>query len=43
MLVHSDASVETELMEMHDRYSQLSLKVAEVEGETKADDDSQER
>ncbi|KAH0916182.1 hypothetical protein HID58_030628 [Brassica napus] len=34
---------ETELMEMHDRYSQLSLKVAEVEGETKADDDSQER
>uniref|UniRef100_A0A1J3GM50 C2 NT-type domain-containing protein n=1 Tax=Noccaea caerulescens TaxID=107243 RepID=A0A1J3GM50_NOCCA len=27
------ASVETELREMHDRYSQLSLKFAEVEGE----------
>ncbi|ESQ34588.1 hypothetical protein EUTSA_v10006527mg [Eutrema salsugineum] len=27
------ASVETELKEMHDRYSQLSLKFAEVEGE----------
>lgn len=27
------ASIETELKEMHDRYSQLSLKFAEVEGE----------
>ncbi|CAN6976630.1 hypothetical protein BRARA_I03357 [Brassica rapa] len=27
------ASIETELREMHDRYSQLSLKFAEVEGE----------
>lgn len=27
------ASVETELKEMHDRYSQLSLQFAEVEGE----------
>lgn len=25
--------METELKEMHDRYSQLSLKLAEVEGE----------
>ncbi|XP_038715815.1 interaptin-like isoform X2 [Tripterygium wilfordii] len=29
----SHASVETELKEMHDRYSQLSLQFAEVEGE----------
>lgn len=27
------ATVETELKEMHDRYSQLSLQFAEVEGE----------
>lgn len=27
------AGVETELKEMHDRYSQLSLQFAEVEGE----------
>ncbi|KAL0699001.1 hypothetical protein Bca4012_055123 [Brassica carinata] len=27
------ASVEAELKEMHDRYSQLSLKFAEVEGD----------
>lgn len=27
------AAVETELKEMHDRYSQLSLQFAEVEGE----------
>jgi hypothetical protein len=27
------ASMETELKEMHDRYSQLSLQFAEVEGE----------
>ncbi|KAM1331821.1 hypothetical protein ACFX2I_044265 [Malus domestica] len=36
------ATAETELKDMHDRYSQLSLQFAEVEGDTKTNDDYQE-